>query len=61
MDLIIRKVRIADDKPLVDIGIVKGRIDAIEEHICIWKRRCFIDGCRRALERWTKPSASLAY
>ena len=33
MDLIIRKVRIADDKPLVDIGIVSGRIDAIEKHI----------------------------
>jgi cytosine deaminase len=33
MDMIIRQVRIEDDKPLVDIGILDGRIIAIEEHI----------------------------
>ena len=30
MDMIIRRVRVEDDKPLVDIGIKDGRIAAIE-------------------------------
>jgi len=33
MDMIIRRVRIEDDKPLVDIGIKDGRIAAIEEQL----------------------------
>jgi cytosine deaminase len=33
MDMIIRRVRIEDDRPLVDIGIQGGRIAAIEECI----------------------------
>ena len=33
MDVIIRRVRISDDQPLVDIGIADGRIAAIEEKI----------------------------
>lgn len=33
MELIIRQVRIDDEKPLVDIGIRDGRIAAIEEHL----------------------------
>ena len=33
MELIIRRVRIDDEKPLVDIGIRDGRIAAIEEHL----------------------------
>jgi cytosine deaminase len=33
MDLIIRRARIDDEKPLVDIGIHNGRIAAIEEHL----------------------------
>jgi cytosine deaminase len=33
MDMIIRRVRITDDQPLVDIGIADGKIVAIEEKI----------------------------
>ena len=33
MDMIIRRVRISDERPLVDIGIADGRIVAIEEEI----------------------------
>jgi cytosine/creatinine deaminase len=33
MDMIIRRVRISDDQPLVDIGIADGKIVAIEEKI----------------------------
>jgi cytosine deaminase len=33
MDMIIRRVRVSDDQPLVDIGITDGKIVAIEEKI----------------------------
>lgn len=33
MDMIIRRTRISDERPLVDIGIVDGKITAIEEMI----------------------------
>ena len=33
MDLIIRQVRVVDDEPLVDIGIERGRIVALEPGI----------------------------
>ena len=33
MDMIIRRARISDEQPLMDIGITDGRIVAIEEKI----------------------------
>ena len=54
MDVIVRRVRLDDEKPCIDIGIRGGRIAAIEEHLSICEE-CrnlveTVDTIRRALK-----------